>query len=103
MINFFKKGISFKKKRENSCVNIGFFWKLSVIFMFIVFLSACFFGYYLFVKVNKEVVFETNEENSEFETIKQDKIEKILEYFSVRKQKSNGILNSSAPVVDPSL
>ena len=101
MLKFFKKEKKFKK--ESSGFNPNLYWKLAVCFRFVVILSAFFFGYYLFVQINKDIVLERSSINGQFETIKKDRIEKVLEYFSSRKQKSNEILNSPAPVSDPSL
>jgi len=102
MINFLKKEKNLKKEKD-VCLNIGLFWKLAVCLMFIAIITAFFFGYRLFMEVNREPVLEIGENNSQLETIKKDRIDKVLEYFSTRKQKSNQILNSPAPVSDPSL
>jgi len=40
---------------------------------------------------------------SEQETIKKERIDKILEYFSEREKKSIEIINSPSPIIDPSL
>ncbi len=100
-INFIKKENVFKKEKMNS--NINFYWNLAVSFMFVVALACAVFGYHLFVSVSAESVPLSDGTSSRIDTIKKERIEKVLEYFSVRKQKSNQILNSSVPVVDPSL
>ena len=98
---FFKKEKSFKK--ESLGLNLNFYWKLAVYFIFLVILFSFFFGYYFFKQINEEPVWEADGDNSQVETIRKEKIEKVLEYFSLRKQKSNQILNSPAPIIDPSL
>ncbi len=99
-IKFFKKEKKFKK--GNSEFNVKPFWKLAVLFMFIVALLSFFFGYYLFVQINKEPVPITSSGGNQAEVIKKDRIDKVLEYFSKREEKSIQILNSPAPVIDPS-
>jgi len=62
-----------------------------------------FFGYFLFTQTNKEPVFQMSGASSQVETVDKDRIDKVLEDFSTRQQKSNQILNSFTSVVDPSL
>lgn len=102
-IKFFKKGKNFKKEKENLWLNVNFYWKLAVYFMFVVILLSSFFGYYLFKQTSKEPVLSTSSDDGQVETLKKERVEKILEYFSIRKQKSDQILYSPAPVIDPSL
>ena len=71
--------------------------------MFAVIIVAYFFGYRLFLKINKEPLLSGETESGLVQTVKKERIEKSLEYFYERSQKSDQILNSSAPVVDPSL
>lgn len=103
MIKFFKKEKNFKKERESLWLNMNFYWQLTVFFMFVVILLSFFFGYYLFAKINKEPALSMDNDISRVEIVKKGRIEKVLEYFSLRKQKSNQILISPAPVADPSL
>ena len=102
-IKFFKKEKSFKKGREGLWLNMNFYWKLSVGFMFIVFFVSLFFGYYFFMKINEEPASSVNVDSGQAQTIKKERIDKVLEYFSKRAQKSSQILNSPSPVIDPSL
>ena len=101
MIKLFKKEKSFKKERLHR--SPSFFWKLAILVIFVVFIFSYFFGYYLFIQINKEPLLETSSISSQVETVKKERIDKVLEYFSNREQKSNQILNSSAPIIDPSL
>ncbi len=103
IIKFFKKEKNFKKEKESLWLNINFYWKLAVCFMFLIFLLSFVFGYRLFMRINKESAFSMNGGGNKIETVEKEKIEKILEYFSLRETKSNQILNSPAPFVDPSL
>jgi len=101
---FFKKREkTFKKDKQTVWFNINFYWELAVSFMLIAFISSLFFGYNLFMKVNKEFVLSDDEKVGQIKTIKKDRIDAVLKYFSAREKKSNQILNSPSPLVDPSL
>lgn len=100
-IKFFKKEKNFKK--ESLGFNINFYWKSTVCFVFLVIFLSFFFGYYLFMKINKGPISKVSDDSSQIEIVKKERLENTLEYFSLRKQKSNQILNFPAPVVDPSL
>ncbi|OGI67807.1 hypothetical protein A2738_03345 [Candidatus Nomurabacteria bacterium RIFCSPHIGHO2_01_FULL_42_15] len=100
-IKIFKKEKKFNK--ESSGLHLDLYWRLVVLFMFAATLSAFFLGYYLFGQTNKEIILPADEGDTQVKTIKKERIEKSLQYFSLRKEKSNQILNSPAPVVDPSL
>ncbi len=102
-IKFFKKEKVFKKEKESLWMSINFYWKLAVPIMFLVVIFSIFYGYYLFVNINKDPVLESNSTSGQFETVNKDKIGKAFDYFSIRKQKSNQILISPAPFIDPSL
>ncbi|OGI79115.1 hypothetical protein A3F19_02865 [Candidatus Nomurabacteria bacterium RIFCSPHIGHO2_12_FULL_37_29] len=101
MIKFFKKEQNFKK--ESLWLNINFYWKLFVCIIFITIILASFFGYYFFMQINKEFTPIVDDDGGRAETIKKERIEKVLEYFSLRKQKSSQILKSPSSIVDPSL
>lgn len=99
-IKFFKKEKNFKK--ENSPFSLNFYWELTVCFVFVATLLSFFFGYYLFMQINKEPVLSVGDISGQVVTVKKERIEKVLEYFSLRKEKSNQIINSGS-VIDPSL
>ena len=82
---------------------MNLYWKLAVYFVFIITLISSFFGFYLFMKINDESAVSFGATSGQVETAKKEKIEKVLEYFSLRKKKSIEILNFPSPVVDPSL
>ena len=99
MIKFFKKHKNFKK--ESSWLNLNFYWKLVVCTTLLMAIASIFFGYYFFRQISKE----NNAElvgGEELESVKKERVEETLEYFSSRKQKSNQIINSPSPVLDPS-
>lgn len=101
MKKFFKKEKNFKK--ENSKPNLDLYWGIAVLFMFVTTLVSFAFGYYLFRQINKESAIETSGRNQQVESIRKERIDKVLQYFSKREERSNEILNSSSPIVDPSL
>jgi hypothetical protein len=100
-INFFKKENNFKKKEFAFKPNL--YWKFTLLGTLIIMILSFFFGYYLFEQINREFVLPTATDNGQIPTINTDRIEKVLNIFSEREIKSNQILNSPAPVVDPSL
>ena len=77
IIKFFKKEKKFKKEEENLWLNINFYWKLAVCFMFIVFLLSFIFGYRLFMRINKESNLSIKDDTGKIETVKKEKIEKF--------------------------
>ncbi len=99
-IKFFKKEKHFKK--ESSWFNMNFYWGLACCMVFMVGFFSIFFGFYLFKQMSQEPALQTGSVNKE-EIIKKERIKKVLEYFSLRKEKSNQILNSSSAIIDPSL
>ena len=100
-LQFFKKSHSFK--RRNSEINPNLFWIFIFFTGFFLMLLVFVFGYYIFTQISKGLVLKMDDISGRVETVKRERLEKTLEYFSLRKQKSNQILNSPSPVVDPSL
>jgi hypothetical protein len=100
-INFPKKEKSFQKISLISNVNL--YWKFAVYGTFVMSFAFFFFSYYLFMQTNKELIAPVNNNKEQDGTITKERIDKALEYFFLRGQKSNQILYSSSPVVDPSL
>ncbi len=100
-IKFFKKEKNFKK--TTFWLNLNLYWKMAVALVLLMAIFSIFFGYFLFVKANKEHAILEGSTSGQVEMIKKERIAKVLEYFNTRKQKFNQILYSSAPVVDSSL
>ena len=98
-IKFFKKEKSFKK---DLLPNPSIYWKFAVIGVFLTVVTFSIFGYYLFLKTSKESEIPIEEVGQKIGKVDKEKIQKILEYFSLREQKSEEILNSPAPIIDPS-
>jgi len=100
-IKFLKKEKSFKK--ENMSLDLTLYWELAVSFVLAATIILLIFGYYLFLRINKEQVLPPGASSGQVETVKKENIQKALDYFSKREQKSNEILNSPFSVADPSL
>lgn len=99
-INFLKKENSLQKK--SFIYYIKLCWKISVLIVLIFSFSFFVFGYYLFTSINKEVVVSVNDVVGLNSLVTKERINKTLEYFSLREQKSSQILYSASPIVDPS-
>jgi hypothetical protein len=97
----FKKEKSFKK--ESSWFNLILYWKLAVCFVLLATVVSLVFGYYLFTQINQEIIIPIVAQSGQIETVKKERIDKVLQIFSAREVKSTGILNSPAPIADPSL
>jgi hypothetical protein len=100
-IKFFKREKHFEK--EGSWLNLNLFWDIAVCLVLLSILGAMIFGYYLFMETIRESTPGDAPLAGQIETVKKDRIDKVLQYFSVQKQKSTQIINSPAPLVDPSL
>jgi len=100
-IDFFKKEKSFKKKDFTFRPNL--FWRIVLLGAVILILLSSVFGYCLFRQINQESVLPSANGDRQSPIIDKEHIEKVLNYFSEREKNSNQILNSSSPVVDPSL
>jgi len=100
-INLFKKENSFKKKEFTFHTN--FYWKIILLCAFVMISFSFVFGYYLFIQTSQESILPTTNNDMELFLIKKNNLEKVLNSFSEREKKSIEILNSSVPVVDPSL
>ena len=100
-VKFLKKEKKFKK--ETLHISPIFYWKIAVLMLFFVFILSFGFGYYLFTKINQEPDVSNISGDAQVKTIKKERIQNILDYFYERGQKSEEIINSPAPVIDPSL
>ena len=99
-INFFKPKNNFKKKRIEP--NPNFYWKIAVLCTLILMVCVFGFGYYMFTMVNDEAPY-SSETTIKKEPVEKERLEKILDYYAAKNKKLNQIINTDAPVVDPSL
>ena len=100
-IKIFKIKKSFRKGGLHT--NPDVFWDIIQSMALLVVIGLLVFDFFLFNKINKEFTPPSNSANSQAETISKERIDKVLKYFSDRKNKSDDILNSPSPVIDPSL
>lgn len=101
-IKFFKKKNSFRK-RQKWWFNFNFYWELAVGILFVAVVSLAVFGYLFFMEINKEIAAKEPSAAEQVQTVKKERIDNVLEYFSVKQQKSDQILDFSFSAVDPSL
>lgn len=100
-INFFKKNKIFQKISLH--FNFSFYWQLAISIMLLIVLGTFVFSYYLFIQINKEVTISTDASAGQVKIVTPERIDQVLDYFFQRGQKTNQILYSPSPVVDPSL
>lgn len=100
-INFLEKKNSFIKK--DFIFRPGFYWRIILLCAFIIISLSFLFSYYLFIQVSQESVLLSTNNSGELQLVNKDNLEKTLNYFSEKEKKSEEILNSPVPVVDPSL
>ena len=100
-IKIFKFKKSFRKGGLHT--NPDVYWNILQGMALLVVIWSAFFGFSLFSKINKEFTLSGGDAGNQTGTTSRERIDKVLEYFSDRKNKSDGILNSPSPVIDPSL
>jgi hypothetical protein len=99
-IKFLKIKKSFKKGGLH--IDPEIYWVLCLFTALLIISVSIIFGFNLFTKVNKELSSIADTSPNAIKTVDTEKIKKTLDYFSSREEESFNILNSSAPVVDPS-
>ncbi|PIP68850.1 hypothetical protein CO033_01775 [Candidatus Nomurabacteria bacterium CG_4_9_14_0_2_um_filter_32_10] len=99
-IKFLKK----KKKFTKGGLRIkpDLYWRYILYVTFILISLSFVFGFFLFRKINNQLVSPISNLDGQ-EIIDKGRINKILKFFKGRENKSIEILNSTSPIVDPSL
>ena len=92
---------TYKKKRPIICPSTG--WKIILFFSFFLILLSCYFGFVLFKQIDKDFVVSVEEVEGQIKIVKKEKIQKTLEIFSERENKSAEIIVLPAPITDPSI
>lgn len=100
-LNFFKNKKTFKKGGIH--INPNVYWAVCLVVAAVMIITGVFFGFNLFRKINQELITASDSDSIKIQTTEGERIKKVIEYFSDKEQKSIKILNSPAPVVDPSL
>ena len=98
-IKFFQKENNFRKKEFT--LNANLYWELALCLALILTIGSCLLGYHIFSQINKKFTPLAPDQVS-LPKIDQDRIKKVLNYFSDRANKSSEIINSPSPIVDPS-
>ena len=79
-------------------------WHVGIIIFFSLLLVSFCFGAYFFIQgLNEIKIVETEEPKANFEMIKRDRLQKVLDIFEARKIKSEEILNQTPVFGDPSI
>jgi hypothetical protein len=100
-IEIFKNKKKFKKGGFHTNPNIG--WEIILVVAAVLTIASISLGVYLFLDTNKKFTTYELDGSSAIKIVKKDRIEKVLEYFAVREQRSRDILNSPSPIIDPSI
>jgi uncharacterized protein YpmS len=100
-IQFPKKEDVFKKK--DFSFDMFFYWKIAMFIFVLFFILFSVFGFYLFFKVNRDFS-ETEKKETEMKPlIQKERLDKALNIFLEKENKSKEILESSQKIPDPSL
>ncbi len=99
-IKIFKRKKVFKKGGLH--VNPDIYWEALLGIALLIVITSFIFGFLFFGKVNEEFILSGENLESQTKTISKKRIDKALQYFKERKERSDEILNSASPVVDPS-
>lgn len=100
-LKIFKIDKKFKKREHQP--NPDFYWKIILFITSVFIILALGFGLHLFFVVNQENFYSSTEYKGQAQKINESRINDVLNYFSRRADKSKEILNSPAPVSDPSI
>ncbi len=101
-INFlkFKKKNNLKKKTFS--INVNFYWKSILFLSLFILLIGFALGLFVFLKINKDFILPEIKKGSLMEKIKEERIQKVFDYFSQKEENSLQILNNNFFIVDPS-
>jgi cell shape-determining protein MreC len=99
-IKFLKRKKKFRKGGLG--IKPDLYWRYILYVTFVLIILSFAFGFYLFMRINKEPNLSVASVNRG-DLIKKERIDKVLEYFKEREKKSAEILNSPSLIVDPSL
>ena len=100
-IELFKFKKSYKKKDYQ--INPSIYWTTILVISALMIVVSVFYGLSVFFEINKDFTSYPITTNDQTEKNREIRLENALQYFSEREKKSESIMNSSSPVVDPSL
>ena len=90
-------------RKESFKISPHTYWGIVVILFFVSILVSFIFADNLFRETSKESKVLQGSNRGKLEKQKKDEINKMLQYFSEREQKTIDIQNSPASIIDPSL
>lgn len=91
-----------KFKKRETLIKPNLYWHYILFVTFLLMIAFCVLGFYLFIKTNNELDFPIIKSDGG-EMIQKERVDKFLEYFSEREEKTIEILNAPSFVIDPSL
>src|SRR3989344_1208774 len=102
-MDFNLKFLKVKKKfrKGGTFIKLDLFWKYIVYTTLFLVIFALAFGFYIFFEINNKQA-SLRESIQADGAIKADRIDRVLEYFKQRQNKSIEILKNPSPIVDPS-
>ena len=98
--NLFKKKQSFRKGGFHANPNIG--WEIIVALAFVAVVASFTSGAYLFLETNAEFKVPSLGNDIRKEIVEEERIDKVLDYFTARAERSRKILSLPSRIVDPS-
>jgi len=100
-IELFKLKKSYRKKDYK--VNPDICWAAILVISVVMIAISVLYGFSLFFEINKDFTSYSITTNDQAEKSRKTRLENALQYFAEREKKSESIINSPSPVVDPSL
>jgi hypothetical protein len=79
------------------------YWMVIFLLGFVLTVVAFIFGSYVFMRINEEDIQIQVPPSKQLQKISKDRIQKNLDLFKEREQKSLDILSKPSPFIDPSL
>ncbi len=97
----------FKKKKvwkkNDFEINPNLYWRYLLVLVVVVIVGSFVFGVVVYRQIKSEPLVSVGNSQETERTDQKNRILEMLEYFEARKQKSDLIIISPSPVVDPSL
>ncbi len=100
-LKFPKRKKVIKKKNEN--IRPDFYWRIILNTAFVFAVLFVVFAYFSFIRITKSPAISEEEANLNNPSISRQRIDNALKYFENRREKSDYIISSPSPVVDPAL
>ena len=99
-VKVFKRKKNFRKGGLR--IHPDMFWQVILLAGFFVFFASSIFGFYFFKTIQQKFLLPDQDVRDFSKVVSKERIDKVLEYFSLNERKSDEIINSPSPIVDPS-